>query len=59
VGTGGRNVYGFGEIAQNSEVRNGRAFGVLKLNLHPTSYDWEFVPVAGQTFTDSGSQACH
>ena len=26
--------------------------------LHPTSYDWEFVPVAGKTFTDSGTAAC-
>jgi hypothetical protein len=28
------------------------------LTLHPTSYDWEFVPIAGQTFTDSGSASC-
>jgi hypothetical protein len=26
--------------------------------LHPTSYDWQFVPVAGQTFTDSGNALC-
>jgi len=26
--------------------------------LQPTGYDWEFVPVAGSTFTDSGSAAC-
>jgi hypothetical protein len=31
---------------------------VLKLTLHPTSYDWEFIPVAGQTFTDAGSANC-
>ena len=24
-------------------------FGVLKLTLHPTSYDWQFVPEAGKT----------
>jgi len=59
VGTGGRNVYGFGEIRPNSEVRDGSTFGVLKLTLHPTSYEWQFVPAAGQTFTDSGSEACH
>ncbi len=34
-------------------------FGVLKLTLHPGSYDWTFVPVAGATFTDSGTAACH
>jgi hypothetical protein len=59
VGTGGRNVYGFGRVEPNSEVRNGSSFGVLKLSLNPASYDWEFVPIAGQTFTDSGRQACH
>jgi chitodextrinase len=32
---------------------------VLKLTLHPTSYDWQFVPEAGKTFTDSGTTACH
>lgn len=30
-----------------------------KLTLHATSYDWQFIPIAGQTFTDSGTQACH
>jgi hypothetical protein len=27
--------------------------------LRDTSYSWEFTPVAGQTFTDSGSSSCH
>jgi len=40
-------------------VRNATTFGVLKVTLHPTSYDWQFVPQAGQTFTDSGTTACH
>ncbi len=60
VGTGGYSHYPFpGAPLPTTEVRNAQAFGVLKLTLHPTSYDWEFVPVAGQTFTDSGSTACH
>jgi hypothetical protein len=29
------------------------------LTLHPGSYDWQFIPVAGSTFTDSGSATCH
>jgi hypothetical protein len=33
--------------------------GVLKLELSADSYSWEFVPIAGQTFTDSGSGSCH
>jgi hypothetical protein len=31
---------------------------VLKLILHPTSYGWEFIPVAGGTFRDAGSAGC-
>jgi hypothetical protein len=59
VGTGGKSLSPFGpSIAPNSEVRDNSTFGVLKLTLRPTSYDWEFIPVAGGTFTDSGSGAC-
>ena len=43
----------------NSEVRNSDTFGVLRLTLHPASYDWKFVPEAGGTFTDSGTGYCH
>jgi hypothetical protein len=59
VGTGGRNHYDFATILSNSEVHDNTSFGVLKLTLHPGSYDWQFIPVAGSTFTDSGSATCH
>jgi hypothetical protein len=59
VGTGGRSHYDFGPIEPNSQVRNNDTFGVLALTLHPASYEWEFVPEAGKTFTDSGSTSCH
>jgi acid phosphatase type 7 len=58
VGTGGEEFDPVGAIA-NTQVANDTAFGVLELTLHSRSYDWQFHPVAGQTFTDSGSQACH
>ncbi|MEZ4711209.1 MAG: DNRLRE domain-containing protein [Caldilineaceae bacterium] len=58
VGTGGAGMSGFSSIAPNSEARNGSDHGVLKLTLHPTSYDWEFVPIAGRSYTDSGSANC-
>jgi hypothetical protein len=58
VGTGGAGLYSFGIPEPNSEVRENSTHGVLKLTLHPTSYDWELVPIAGQTFTDSGSASC-
>jgi len=60
VGTGGKNSHRiFAAPEPNSEVRNADAFGVLKLTLHPRSYDWEFVPEAGKSFHDSGHGGCH
>ncbi len=59
VGTGGTGHYGFASALPNSERRNADTFGVLKLTLHATSYDWQFVPQAGRTFTDSDSASCH
>jgi acid phosphatase type 7 len=59
VGTGGKSHYRFGTIRSNSQVRNSDTNGVLKLTLHPTSYEWQFVPEAGKTFSDSGSGSCH
>jgi acid phosphatase type 7 len=59
VGTGGRSHYTIGTIQPNSEVRDGNTYGVLKLTLHATGYDWQFVPVAGASFTDSGTASCH
>jgi len=58
VGTGGRSHYRFDRIRPNSEVRNSDTFGVLKLTLSSADYSWEFVPVAGKGFTDTGSGAC-
>jgi acid phosphatase type 7 len=59
VGTGGRSHYTFGTPQPNSEVREANTYGVLKLTLRATSYDWQFIPVAGATFTDSGTGTCH
>lgn len=61
VGTGGVPLRTFPSPFPNpaiSAAHNDEAHGVLKLTLHPTSYDWEFVPIAGQTFTDVGSRPC-
>ncbi len=57
-GTGGKNLRTFHTVRANSEVRS-RTFGVLLLTLHPTSFDWRFVPIDGSTFTDSGHGTCH
>ena len=59
VGTGGAKLRPFATIRPNSEKRNANTWGVIKLTLTANSYSWQFVPVAGQTFTDSGTTNCH
>lgn len=59
VGSGGANHTSLSTIAANSEVHDNSTFGILKLTLHPTSYDWQFIPEAGAAFTDSGTTNCH
>ena len=58
VGTGGKSHYPISSSKPNSEVSNDDTFGVLKLSLHPTGYDWQFIPEAGKSFTDAGSAGC-
>jgi chitodextrinase len=60
AGTGGvSHGYPFGTPLPNSEVRNDSTWGVLKLTLHSSSYEWQFIPIPGSTFTDSGTTNCH
>ena len=59
AGMGGAGAYSFGTIQPNSQARNSGAAGVLKFTLHANGYSWQFVPVAGQTYSDSGSGSCH
>lgn len=58
VGTGGRGLYEFDEIVYGSEKRNNTVHGVLKLELFDGRYDYSFIPVAGQEFSDFGSGLC-
>jgi chitodextrinase len=59
VGTGGAFFTGVGSAHPNSQVRNNDTFGIMKMTLRPTGYDWQFIRAAGGSFTDSGSTACH
>jgi len=59
VGTGGESGGDLTNLFPLSEVREGHTFGVLKLTLSATSFTWQFVPVAGSSFTDTGSGTCH
>ncbi|HEY6074417.1 MAG TPA: PKD domain-containing protein, partial [Anaerolineales bacterium] len=60
VGTGGfHSLYDFITPPKaNSEARY-RGFGVLKLTLGTTGYSWEFLPIPGSHYTDTGSAVCH
>ena len=57
--TGGASLYDFPSDSPLVDVRDNTSHGVLKLTLAPGSYSWEFVPVEGDTFTDSGTANCH
>lgn len=72
VGTGGKDITdidpalaestaGLEEWADVPGDGDGRdaAFGVLKLTLRADSYDWEFLPVAGESYTDKGTANCN
>ena len=59
VGTGGRSHTPLGYAKPNSEVRDDKTYGVLKLTLSPGKYRWQFLPIPGNTFRDSGEGTCH
>lgn len=59
VGTGGKSHYAIEAPLANSEVRDDDTYGLLAVTLHPSGYDWAFIPVAGTSFTDAGSAPCH
>ncbi|HEX6288978.1 MAG TPA: metallophosphoesterase, partial [Herpetosiphonaceae bacterium] len=59
VGTGGAALRSVGTLLPTSERFHSSTHGVLKLTLHATSFDWQFVPAAGSSFTDQGSGTCH
>jgi acid phosphatase type 7 len=58
VGTGGGTADRLGSHPNVEAARTGTP-GVLKLTLGPGTYRWEFVPIAGRTFRDSGTGSCH
>lgn len=66
VGTGGAaptNPMRFPRATNSvidSEKEPGKtAYGVLRLDIYAGNYAWEFLPIEGETFTDSGTGQCH
>ncbi|MBX3064472.1 MAG: metallophosphoesterase [Anaerolineae bacterium] len=60
VGTGGASLApnNGASAAPTSEVRSNATHGVLKMILHPDGYSWQFIPIEGGTFRDSGISSC-
>jgi hypothetical protein len=58
VGTGGAPLRGFAAARAGSEARDATAKGVLQLVLRADGYDWAFLPVAGASYGDGGSETC-
>lgn len=58
IGTGGAESDVFGTVRPNSRVRDADTPGVFMMTLHPTGYDWKFLPAKDDGFTDSGSAEC-
>lgn len=60
VGTGGAPSYDMpGEPRPHSEAIADEVRGVLRMVFHRDSYEWEFVPIPGRRFEDSGRGECH
>jgi hypothetical protein len=59
VGTGGARLTPMFFPKAATEIRDNVTHGVLKLQLHASSYDWKFLPVEGQNFSDTGHGQCH
>jgi len=58
VGTGGASHYPILVTRPGSVVHDDSTFGVLRLRLAPTGYEWRFLPAGSGTFTDAGSGTC-
>ena len=61
VFTAGDNSNEIGSATEYADCvgKSWGAFGVLELTLGARSYSWLFIPVAGATFSDSGTRATH
>ncbi len=56
VGTGGKSLYGFATTDRRVQTQINDQFGILRLDLHATSYDYQFITASG--VRDAGKRAC-
>jgi acid phosphatase type 7 len=58
VGTGGAALYELKQRHELSQAFHNTSWGVLKLTLHPTRYEWAFLPATPTEFQDAGQADC-
>jgi len=58
VGTGGAPLRPLKKRLDNSEVFRADSFGVLRLDLYPQRYSWQFLPVGKDQPDDMGTDRC-
>jgi len=46
-------------IRRNSKILISQELGVIEFTLHPTSYEWQFIPVDPHAKADAGQGDCH
>ena len=60
IGTGGNGHTALKTASvANREAANDKAYGVLRLTLHPTGYEWQFLSTQKTSFEDAGADSCH
>jgi acid phosphatase type 7 len=59
VGTGGNSHHLLGPPLPNQENMDDTTYGVLRLMLLESGYDFEFAPAGDGIFTESGTGDCH
>lgn len=59
VGTGGESLQAPTVSIHSASQVIGGDYGVLKLTLGAGTYSWQFVPIAGGSFSDTGQGTCH
>ena len=59
VGTGGASHYALGAPLPSHGGAERQHLRRHEAHLRAGSYDWQFIPEAGKTFTDRGTGTCH
>jgi len=57
-GGGGESI-GMPTVIHPNSQSLAAVFGVLRMTLLPGGYTWQFVPIPGSSFSDTGSRGCH